>query len=62
MRPLLYVPERQHLQLVMYFLDVTPMGLGVYETMILESSSRFDEEKSGRRYISSIEAATYPVL
>lgn len=33
------------------------MGLGVYEAMVLERSSRFEEEKSARRYISSIEAA-----
>lgn len=55
--PCYNIPGRQHLQLVMYVLDVTAMGLGVYEAIVLERSSRFEEEKSARRYISSIDAA-----
>lgn len=33
------------------------MRLDIYEAIVLERSSRFEEEKSARRYISSIEAA-----
>lgn len=50
------IPGRHHL---MYVLDVTPMRLGVYEAIVLERSSRFEEEKRARRYISSIDAAIY---
>lgn len=35
------------------------MELDVYEAIVLERSSRFEEEKSARRYISSIDAAIY---
>jgi len=35
------------------------MRLDVYEAIVLERISRFEEEKSARRYISSIDAAIY---